>query len=144
MNAPANKPMHLLLLIAGVAAILVSGFAIDTLAISVEGARDIVAAAEPLVGAAAPAIAAPGARAYACAECGVIVSTRAIEAPDEQTEANAPGRTAAGSRGGIEGKPVRNYEIAIRLRDGSMRVVADANPTRWRRGERVTIIAGVN
>ena len=70
------------------------------------------------------------------------MSTRAIEAPDENSEVNASGRIAAGNRGEIKAKPVRNYEITVHLRDGSMRVVTDANPARWRHGEKVIIIAG--
>jgi len=142
MNTQANKPLHLPLLVGGIAAILVSGIAIGSLAISAQGFNGIPAPAEPPVAAAAPAIAAPGARAYRCAECGVIESTRKIEAADEKTGVDASGRITAGNRGGIERKPVRNYEITIRLRDGSMRVITDANPARWRHGERVTIIAG--
>jgi hypothetical protein len=144
MNTQANKPLHLPLLVGGIAAILVSGIAIGSLAISAQGFNGIVAPAEPTEGAAAPAIAAPDARAYRCAECGMIESTREIDAPDEKTGVSASGRIAAGNRGAIEAKPVRNYEITIRLRDGSMRVITDANPARWRHGERVTIIAGAD
>lgn len=142
MNIQALKPLHLPLMLAGVAAILVSGIAIGSLAISAQGAGGVPAAAEPTVAAAAPAVAAPGARAYRCAECGVIESTRVIEAPNEKTAGNAPNRIAAGS--GIEGKPLRNYEITIRLRDGSMRVITDANAARWRPGERVKLIGGLD
>jgi len=142
MKTQANKPLHLPLLIGGIAAILVSGIAIGSLAISGQGFNGINAPAELPAGAAAPAIAAPGVRAYRCAECGVIESTREIEASDEKTGVNASGPIAAG--GATEGKPVRNYEIIIRLQDGSMRVITDANPASWRHGERVTIIAGVD
>jgi outer membrane lipoprotein SlyB len=142
MNAQANKLMHLPLLLGGIAAILVSGIAIGSLALSAQGYSGLVAADEPPDAAAAPAIAALDARAYRCAECGVIVSTRAIEAPAETTGVNASFRIVAG--GEIERKPVRNYEITIRLRDGSMRVITDANPAKWRHGERVKIIAGAD
>jgi hypothetical protein len=144
MNMQANKPLHLPLLAGGIAAILVSGIAIGSLAISAQGFNGIPAPAEPPAAIAAPAIAAPGARAYRCAECGVIESTRKIEAPDEKTGVNARGRIAAGNRGAIEAKPLGNYEITVRLRDGSMRVIRDAKPARWRHGEQVTIIAGLD
>ncbi len=140
MNTQANKPLHLPLWVGGIAAILVSGIAIGSLAISAQGFNGVVAPAESSEGAAAQAIAAPGARAYRCAECGVIESTREIEAADEKKGVNGSGPIAAG--GGIGGKPARNYEITIRLKDGSMRVIRDANPATWRHGERVTIIAG--
>ena len=142
MNTQANRPLHLPLWVGGIAAILVSGIAIASLAISAQGLDGFSESTEPPEQAAAPAIATPRARIYRCAECGVIESTRTIEASDETTGVNAP--AAAANRGEIEGKPVRNYAITIRLQDGSMRVITDANPARWRHGERVNIIAGVN
>ena len=144
MDTQANKLLHLPLLVGGIAAILVSGIAIGSLAISAQGFNGALASAEPFEVAAAPAIAAPGARAYRCAECGVIESTREIEVPDERTGGNASGRNAAGGRGAIEEKSIRNYEITIRLRDGSRRVITDAHPARWRHGERVQVIAGAD
>jgi hypothetical protein len=140
MNTQANKPLHLPLLAGGIAAILVSGIAIGSLALTTQGFNASAAPAEPHEEAAVPAIAALDARAYRCTECGVIVSTRA--APDEKTGDNASDQNAAGDA--IERKPVRNYEFTIRLRDGSTRVVTDANPARWRHGERVKIIAGAD
>jgi hypothetical protein len=144
MNTKANKSVHLPLLVGGIAAILVSGIAIGSLAISAQGFNGVVASAEPPEAAVAPDIAVPGVRARRCAECGVVESTRKIEAPDEKTSINASEGIAAGNRGEIELKPVRNYEITIRLRDGSKRVITDAKPARWRHGERVTIIAGAD
>ena len=141
MNTQANKPLHLPLLFGGIAAILVSSIAIGSLTISAPGFNGVSAPAEPPERAAAPVVAAPGARAYRCAECGVIASIRKIEAPDEKTGVNASGRSAAG--GEIEGKPGRIYEINIRLQDGSMRVINDVNPATWRPGERVTLIGGM-
>ena len=144
MNTQANTSLHLPLLVGGIAAILISGIAIGSLAISAQGFNGIVASAQPPEAAAAPDIAAPGARAYKCTECGVIESTRKIEATDEKAGVNAWDRIGLGNRGETERKPVRNYEITIRLRDGSMRVIRDAKPATWRHGERVTIIAGAD
>ncbi len=140
MSTQANRPPHLPLWVGGIAAILVSGIAIASLAISAQGFDGFAEPIEPAEPAAAPAIATPRARAYRCAECGVIESMRTIEAADGTTGVNAP--AAAAQRGGIEG--ARNYEITIRLQDGSMRVITDANPATWRHGERVNIIAGMN
>jgi len=144
MTTQANKPLHLPKLVGGIAAILVSGIAIASLTISARGFDALAAPAEPPEAVTTPAIATHRARAYRCAECGVIESTRAIEAPDEKNGVNASGPIAAGDRGEIGGKPARNYAITIRLQGGSMRVITDANPARWRPGERVIIIAGVN
>ncbi|MBI4290229.1 MAG: hypothetical protein HY661_01960 [Betaproteobacteria bacterium] len=130
------------LLIGGIAAILVSGIAVGSLAIPVQGPNGVVAPAERPEAAAARANAARGARAYGCAECGVIESTREVGVSDEETGVGAPGRMAEG--GGIEGKPVRNYEITVRMQNGAMRVLTDTDTARWRLGERVMILAGVN
>lgn len=144
MKEQANKPRRLPLMVGGIAAILVSGIAIGSLAISAQSLKGVMASAEPTEESAAPAIAAPGARANRCAECGVIESMREIEASDEKARVKASSRIAASNRGEVDGNSARSYEITIRLQDGSMRVIADAYPARWRKGERVKIIAGVN
>ncbi|OGA35269.1 MAG: hypothetical protein A3F75_01780 [Betaproteobacteria bacterium RIFCSPLOWO2_12_FULL_64_23] len=144
MNTLVNKFPHLPLLVGGIAAILVSGIAIASLAISGQGFQGVPVPGEALDAAAAPAIAAPDTRVRRCAECGVIESMREIKAPQEKTGIDASGGIAAGSRGVIGATPLRIYEITIRLRDGSMRVIQDAKPATWRRGEPVTVIAGVN
>ncbi|MGB5081937.1 MAG: hypothetical protein WBO23_14470 [Burkholderiales bacterium] len=64
-----------------------------------------------------------------CAECGLIESIRKIEEAGE-----SPSAAAARSGG---------HEITVRLQDGSSRVMTDANPGRWRLGERVMIIDGL-
>ena len=112
------------------------------LAISAQGFDGFAEPTEPPEPAAAPANETPRARAYRCAECGVIESTREIKASDETSGVTASARVAAGVE--IQPKPVRSYEITIRLQDGSMRVITDAHPAKWRRGERVNIIAGLN
>ena len=119
MKMQANRPRHLRMLVGGVAAILVSGIAIGSLAISdprIQGN----APGELSESATASPVASPRNRADRCAECGVIESLREIE-----------------------GIPLRSYEITIRMQDGSMLVITDPNPAKWRHGERVTIMAGV-
>jgi hypothetical protein len=37
-----------------------------------------------------------------------------------------------------------NHEIIVRMADGSSRVIDDANPARWRAGERLIVIAGTD
>ena len=143
MNIQTIKPLQLPLLGGGLAAILGGGILVAFLAISGQGFSAASVAAEAPE-AATPVVAAPVARAYRCAECGVIESTRKIDAPGEKTATKAPRRMAAGSRDESEAQPLQNYEIVIRLQDGSMRVITDAKAASWRRGEPVTIIAGVN
>lgn len=144
MNTLVNKFPHLSLLVGGIAAILVSGIAIASLAISGQGFQGVAVPAGALDAVAAPVIAAADTRARRCAECGVIESMREIKAPQETTGIDAFGGIAAGSRGVSGATPLRVYEITIRLRDGTMRVIQDAKPAAWRHREPVTIIAGVN
>jgi hypothetical protein len=141
MNIQANNSLYLPLLSAGVAALLVSGIALASLAMSPQGLGGVFEPAVEPEAAGAPVGDASGARAARCAECGVIESTRKIQAPAEPAGADAPGRNAAGERVGIEGKSVGSYAITIRLQDGSTRTVTDAHPARWRLGERVTLIS---
>jgi hypothetical protein len=142
MNTKVGKFLNLTLLAGAIAAITVSGIAIGSLAISAKGANAMRAPGEPL--AAVHASAQPGAGAHKCGDCGVIESAREIEAPEDKSGVSAPGRLAVCTRVGNGAKHVWGHEITIRLRDGSMRVITDAKPARWRRGERVTIIAGLN
>lgn len=144
MNTLVNKFPHLSLLVGGIAAILVSGIAIASLAISGQGFQGVAVPAGALDAVGAPVIAAADTRARRCAECGVIESMREIKAPQETTGIDAFGGIAAGSRGVSGATPLRVYEITIRLRDGTMRVIQDAKPAAWRHREPVTIIAGVN
>jgi hypothetical protein len=148
MDTQANNRMYLPLLSAGVAALLVSGIALASLAMSPQGFGGVFmpAASPEAVSAQAVAPAEPAARASAsrCAECGVIESSRRIEAAGDFAGAVAPGRAAAASRDEIEPRPGASYAITIRLRDGSLRVITDAHPAKWRPGERVTLIGGVD
>lgn len=102
----------------------------------------------------------PESRPYKCIECGVIVSTREITLTAAGAATGIPARAsvAPGVRGaqgvkGVHGAPgvesaqanaakSRISEITIRLQDGSQQVITDANPATWRRGDRVTLIAG--
>jgi len=146
METQMNMDHHLPRLVGGIAAILasasvlilLSGMATGSLTTPVKSYAGAPAPIEPSVQAAAP-----GARTYRCAECGVIASTREIEAAEDRAGVYASGRMLSGHRGELEGKPVRSYEITVRLQDGSMRVITDANSANWRQGERVIIIAGV-
>jgi hypothetical protein len=144
MNMQTNKPLHLPLLVGGIAAILVSGIAIASLTISTRGSNGVVAPTKAAEAVVVPALAAPVTRSYWCSECGVIESAREIEVADEKTGAKSSGPMPAGNRGGIAARPFRNYEITVRMQNGSMRVIKDPKPARWRQGERVTVIAGVD
>lgn len=138
MDTQANKLLHLPLLSGSVAALLIGGIVIASLAISAQGFDGVFAPAKPLEAAATPAGTAPG--AYRCAECGVIEAMQKIEVPDELIRVHALDRIAAGTRNEMEGNRRGNYVITIRLQDGTMRTITDANLAKWRTGERVTLI----
>jgi hypothetical protein len=144
MNMQTNKHLPLSLLGGGIVSVLVSGIAIASVAFSAQGFNGVVAQFEAPEAAVPPAIAAPAPRSRRCAECGVIESVQETKAPEEIAPVKSTGRIAAGSRGKIEAKPLGNYEITIRMQDGSMRVITDPKPAGWRHGEPVTIIAGVD
>lgn len=78
-----------------------------------------------------------------CAECGVVVSTREIDAHDEGA-GDASGGIAAGNPDELRVTAVRRYEITIRMADRSSRVINDAGLASWRPGEQVIVIGGTN
>jgi len=132
------------LLVGGFAAILVSGIAIASLATSSQVFNGAFEAPVPPKAVAAPGLATPHAYTYRCDDCGIIESMRKIDTPDDLSGVGAPRRTAPGKRGAIEGEPLRNYEITIRMQDGSVRVIREAKSAYWRHGEPVTLIAGAD
>jgi hypothetical protein len=79
-----------------------------------------------------------------CPECGVIVSMREIERHVEDSGPGAAGGVTAGNRAETRVKSTKSYEIMVRMADGSSRVIDDANPARWRSGERVIVIDGAD
>ena len=78
-----------------------------------------------------------------CDECGFIESILETEGHGEAIPLTTAGRPAAEDRSRT---PVRSAsrKITVRLEDGSSRVIIDANPGRWRRGERVIVIVGLD
>lgn len=86
--------------------------------------------------------AAPGSRPGKCLECGVIESMREITVTNAGAGTHVVARAASGNIGPGNASKVRNYEITIRLQDGSRRVITDTNSATWRHGDRVKLIAG--
>lgn len=76
-------------------------------------------AAEPL---AAPAAVLRSRRRWSCGGCGVVESVRLLERTGDEPAA---------------------YEFTVRLRDGSTRTSTIANTARWRAGDRILLIGGV-
>ena len=108
------------------------------------------------------------ARPAACAQCGVIESSRVIEARPEGSGVGAVGgavvggilgnqvgggrgrelATVAGAVGGVVAgneiekrmKTTSSYEIAVRMNDGTLRLVHQANAPTWRTGDHVKVV----
>lgn len=106
-----------------------------------------------------------------CASCGVIESVRAIETRGEGSGVGAVGgavvggllgnqvgdgngkkaMTVVGAIGGalagnhIEKrvKSTTNYEIVVRMENGSSRTMTETNQPAWRNGDRVKVVDGV-
>ena len=107
----------------------------------------------------------------ACADCGVIESTREVTSKGEGSGIGAVGgavvggllgnqvgsgrgntvATAIGAVGGaVAGNEVekrvktnKSYDVTVRLDDGSSRVIHEAKPTAWRTGDHVKIVGNV-
>ena len=120
MKMQANSPRYLRKLAGGVAVILFSGIAIGSLAIPDPGKQG-VAPEKFSESAMESPVASPPNLSNRCEECGVIASMREIE-----------------------GDPVRSHEITIRMQNGSILRITDANPANWKQGERVKVLAGLN
>jgi outer membrane lipoprotein SlyB len=144
MKTQADKSSFLQVLITGIAVILFSSAGVARMMgwgpNSTDDSGDILALEQ-----AAPVPTTSAARAQPrCPECGVIVSMREIELRNEDTGPGATGGALAGNQGETWVKSTRSYEITVRMADGSSRVLNDANPARWRHGERVIVIDGAN
>lgn len=105
-----------------------------------------------------------------CAECGVIESVRAVDAKgagsgigavggavvggllgnqagagrgkDVMTVVGAVGGAVAGNEVEKRVKTTKSYEVTVRLKDGSSRVISEANLPTWHIGDKVKVING--
>ena len=151
MNTPALESPSPRLLIAEMVAVLLCAVVIYPLTASIQlmfGGSGSVAAPGGLPEMTAPPAAGAPAQGerdirprVRCAECAVIESTREIDIP---ADADATDGATAGDRNAPQKLATRMYETVVRFQDGSMQVVSDANPTRWRPGERVIFIRGTD
>ena len=158
MRTHINQAAQLRLLIGGVAAILLGTcgiavvmawgpgapetkgtvFALDKLATQPAGEVD---AEEQIF----PEAAEGGTRIRAkCAQCGVVEATREIGPPAGGINAAAAGRVMRGGRNEMGAQPARNYEVVVRLKDGSNRVLMHETTANWRAGERLIFIEGAH
>jgi hypothetical protein len=127
MKTPTDKFLKLSLLIAGVAVILFSSAGVARLMGWGWSSGDVLGPDKARTSRAG------------CAGCGMVVSVREIDAHGEFNGLGAVD-TATGEYTRI--KSIRSYAIAIRLFDGSSRVITHASPARWRAGEHVIVIDG--
>lgn len=137
---PASiKLSHLTLLITGMAIILFSTAGIAHMMGWNANVTDDAAGILPPQ----QAVPAKSAKAYArrrCPECGVIVSMQKIQDRDDAPVIQTAGGARAGNPDEVSGKLSSRYAITIRMSDGSIRVIENANPPQWRTGERLIVI----
>lgn len=79
-----------------------------------------------------------------CAECGVVVSIREVDVSGEGPTLDTPDRAVGAKVMEKSVKSDKRYEFLIRLNNGSSRLITDANRSAWRLGERISIIDGMN
>jgi hypothetical protein len=140
---PPRKVAHLLLAVAGAGVVLFSTAAVarimDWFPTPAAASDDISSGDGPSAMTAfelPPAAAGRNHGMWKCAECGAVVS---IRKPDNRRAAK---REPAQPNAETAARAADYYEITIRLRDGSNRVITDVNPAAWRVGERVGVIDG--
>lgn len=110
-----------------------------------------VAGIPPLVDSAAGSLAqmqANAARApFACRVCGVVEDVREVTLGEFKHKVS----TVSGEgiaiflgvlNGNLSNAPIKIYEVAVRLQDGSMRVLREATLPDWLPGDHVKVMAG--
>ncbi len=143
MNTQANKSRYLPMLIVGIAVILFSTAGVAHMMGWGPNLTDGSSAIDALDQTAPVTASEAGARPR-CPECGMIVSVREIERHDQDSGSGAAGAVTAGNRDETPGKMTKNYEITVRMAGGSSRVFNLASPARWRTGERLIVIGGLD
>jgi hypothetical protein len=86
----------------------------------------------------------------ACRICGVVEEVRELDRASataqplngDQSESIVILLAALGGGGGRLVALPRTFETAVRLEDGSLRVLRDAYTPQWKRGDRVKVIGG--
>lgn len=79
-----------------------------------------------------------------CAECSVVESIREIKQNNAEIDLGAANGVSRNGLNDMPGKSTKNYEITVRMKDGSSRVLVDATSVNWRPGERVVFIEGAS
>lgn len=79
-----------------------------------------------------------------CAECSVVESIREINQNNDEIDPGAADGVLRDVLNEMPRNSTKSYEIIIRMKDGSSRVLVDATPMNWRPGERVVFIEGAS
>jgi hypothetical protein len=85
--------------------------------------------------------------AFACGVCGVVETVREVTLGEfKHKVSTVSGEGIAIFLGMLNGRlsnaPVKIYEVAVRLQDGSMRVLREGTPPSWKPGDHVKVMAG--
>lgn len=139
IESRANEAPSLLQLLTGVAGILLATYGFALAMLWLPGSTAVAAVSDAALPAMASADKPRG--EPKCPECGTIGTTRQILPLDEP-----PGERLAAAVGRGGGRQLvalaKNYEVTVRMQDGSQRVFLEASATHWRQGERIILIDG--
>ena len=85
--------------------------------------------------------------ALACSICGVVEDVREVKLGAAKYEVSTvSGEASAMILGLLRGKlgtgPVKIYEVAVHLQDGSVRVIQQGMPHAWKPGDHVKVVMG--
>ncbi len=142
MKTHVDKRPPPLVLITGIAVILFSAAgsaAIANWSPAATGGSSAFLLSENLPATPAPPVSANTRTKTKCAECGVILSVREIEARTGGALSSATD-SAPGDPDELRAQSDRQYEFTILMADRSLRWINDDNPAFWRLGERVVFI----
>lgn len=79
-----------------------------------------------------------------CEQCAVVTAIREIEPLGHEGHSGA-GSSATKDIGNVmTEESARRYDITVRMRDGSIRVIEKAGPANWRVDERLILIGGTS
>ncbi|MCP5228550.1 hypothetical protein [Accumulibacter sp.] len=135
------------LVIAGIAVFLIGTFAIGIVMVREPGSDDVLGVAPGVQSAFTDFTGRSddaGRVRSRCPECGVVESTRLIQKPGEEIDADLSGPMARIGNRGAQEHSITATEVTIRMIDGARQHFLDGKHTNWRRGERVIFIAGAN
>jgi Na+-transporting methylmalonyl-CoA/oxaloacetate decarboxylase gamma subunit len=141
MENQGNRTPSVRLQMGGIAAVLLS---LGALAAMIAGMPSVAAVSSAPTVASAVSTDEPKPRVRdRCDQCAVVTAVRDIEPLEHGIHSGAGRRTTTDVGNVMTGESARRYEVTLRMRDGSIRVIVQAGPANWRVNERLILIGGV-